>query len=178
MKPLFIDPEGSLEWRQSGTFTRSYQLVTGKDQVVGMLEFSSAFGSRAEGRVADAVWSFKRTGFFSTTATARVCGSDENAAVYQPNWSGAKGAISLAGGERMILQSAGFWGGEWILLTESGLLLMRFHNRGIVRHGAAVEILPEARSKRELSLLLLFGWYVLVLHQEDSAAAAVMVAAG
>ena len=177
MIPFDPSQHDSLEWRQTWAWSRAYELLSGESQV-GALEFSSDFGSLAEAKVFGVAWSFKRTGFFHPKATARVLGSDQNLAEYEPGWSGHKGHITLAGGERLILQITSFWGGEWALLTEAGQSLLRFQNRGIIRHGAGVDVDRDARHRPDLALLLTFSWYILVLHQLDSDAAAVVVAAG
>lgn len=177
MIPFDPSQHGSLEWRQTGAWSRSYELRSGESSI-GTLEFSSGFGSLAEARISGAAWSFKRTGFFHPKATARLLGSDQNLAEYEPGWSGHKGLITLAGGERLTLQITSFWGGGWALLTEAGQSLVRFQNRGIIRHGAGVDVDMDARHRHDLALLLTFGWYILVLHQLDSDAAAVVVAAG
>ena len=171
-----LDPNQvhGLEWRQPGAFARSFELRRG-DALLGTLKFTKTFGSLAEGRTSRAAWSFKRNGFFSTNATARVLGTEQDIAVYQPNWTGSKGMVTLAGGERLILKNTSFWGGDWGWYTESDNPLVLFKSRGVFHHGSDISVEEPARRRPDLPLLLLFGWYVLVLHQEDSAATAVVI---
>ena len=158
-----------LAWRQPSGWSRKFELRSG-ETLVATLEFQSAFGSLAVGTVSDAQWTLKRQGFFNPQATIRKAGSDENLGVYTPNWTGHKGVLTLNDGSSLRLKSTNFWGWEWAWHDEADKPLVRFHNRGLLRHGADVEVEPEARRRPDLSLLVTLGWYLLFLYQQDSAA--------
>ena len=50
--------------------------------------------------------------------------------------------------------------------------MIRFKGRhGLVKARGAVEIQPEDSSRPDLSMLVLLGWYLILLYAEDSAAA-------
>jgi hypothetical protein len=61
--------------------------------------------------------------------------------------------------------------------SEADQPLVRFHNRGLLRLEAEVEATPEALGLPELPLLVLFGWYLVVMLYKDSAAVSATVAA-
>ncbi|MBI5282227.1 MAG: hypothetical protein HY858_11145 [Candidatus Solibacter usitatus] len=156
-----------LEWRQPGAFARTFELRAG-DSLLARLEFKKTLGTLAEAETAQGKWSFKRTGFLSPVVSARVRGEEADIAIYRPSFSGQKGALRLAGGEALELHALGFWGSEWALTGAGGEHLLRFHNKGLVHHGADVEVGEAARGRQDLELLLTLAWYILVLHMEDS----------
>jgi hypothetical protein len=167
-----IDPRqlGELEWSQPSAFSRQYELRSG-DSLLATLKFVTAFGSLARAETAACAWTFKRSGFFSPRVTARVEGSQTDVALYEPNWSGSKGSFLFPGSCRLLLRAANFWASEWIVSSEPGETLLRFHQSGVFHHGAKVDVEPPARSFEHLALLLTLSWYVLTLHQQDHAAA-------
>jgi hypothetical protein len=171
-----IDPRqmNGLEWKQPAAFRRAYELRAG-DSVVASLEFVKMLGSLAEGEVAGARWTFKRSGFVSPKATARVAGSEEDIALYEPNWSGRQGLFRLEGGEILDFKATNFWGSEWVLADSRGEQLLRYHTKGVLHTGAGLELSPEVKQRADLPLLLLLTWYVLVLHREDDGAAAAVI---
>lgn len=162
-----------LQWQQPSGWSRRFELRSGDTQV-GSLEFQSAFGSRAEGRIGEETWTLKRMGFFQTRVTVRRAGSDEDAAVYIPTWSRRRGLLTLADGTQYQLSSTSFWAAEWVWLDSREQVVMKFHNKGFLHHGADVEVGPDSRQSKDLGMLLLTGWYLLFLYQEDSSGAAVV----
>lgn len=167
----------TLEWRQHSSFARSYELKSG-DSVLATIDFKKVFGTLAEAATSDQSWTFKRTGFLTPLVTARVAGTEQDVAWYKPGLMGTKGEVHLAGGEVFEFKSTNFWGSQWALLTPSDEILIRFHNQGVLKHGAHVEVAPEAAERPDLALLLTLCWYILALHQQDSAASTAVIAAG
>lgn len=159
----------ALKWQQPSGWSRKFELRSA-DTLVGAMEFQSAFGSLAEAAVSGQTWTLKRQGFFSPRATIRRAGSEEDMAVYVPRWTGTKGVLTFKDGTSLQLTCTSFWGGEWAWLDANDNVLVRFHNRGFMRHGADVEVEPGARDRSDLPILLLAGWYLLFLYQQDSAA--------
>jgi len=163
-----IPPErsGSLAWKQSPAQPRHYELRAGED-TVAELEFLKTFGTLAHGRTAEQSWTFKRTGFLSPVATARVEGSGQEAAVFHPDFSGTHGQIRLSGGDIFEFRLAGVWSRQALLVDNSRREVFRIHLKGDAALGAAVEVrLPETP---EITLLLLMTWYVLVLQMQEEA---------
>jgi hypothetical protein len=171
-----MDPRqlNALEWKQPSAFVRRYELRTG-DSTLAVVSFSKSLGSLAEAHTAGEAWTFKRRGMLSTIVGARVAGTEQDVAVYRPNFTGTRGTIRIRGGESLELRSTGFWASEWVVRTEAQEVLLRFHNHGLMRSGAHVEVMDPAKRRDDLGLLLAFAWYLLLLHMEDGAAAAAIV---
>jgi len=177
MIPIRSTQLGGLEWKQQSAFARAYELKSG-DSVLASVSFKKVFGTLAEAQTADQSWTFKRTGFLTPLVTARVAGSEQDVAFYKPGLMGTKGEIHLAGGEVLHMKSTNFWGSQWALTTAEGDALIRFHNQGVLKHGAHVDVEPAARERADLPLLLTLCWYVLALHQQDSAATTAVIVGG
>lgn len=169
MTPFTPRPGAGLVWAQPKALTRSFELRS-DDQLIATLDFDSAFGSRASARTAGAVWTFKRTGFFSPKVTARVTGQDQDIAVYHPSFTGSHGRLDLASGEQLQLKCVNFWSTEWAVTDAHENTLMICHNRGIFNQGAELEIVTHACQRQDLALLACMLWYVLILYMEDAAA--------
>lgn len=177
MIPMRSNQLAGLEWKQPSAFTRSYELKSG-DSLFACMEFQKVFGTLAEARTADRSWTFKRTGFLTPVVTARVAGSEQDIAHYKPGMMGTKGTVHLAGGEVLEFRTTNFWASQWALLGADGAPLLHLSNQGVLKHGAHVEVQPGAAQRPDLPMLLCLCWYILALHQQDSAATTAVIAAG
>ena len=172
MIPIQARMLNGLEWRQPAAFSRTYELKSG-DSVLAGLAFQKVFGTLARAWTAGAAWTFKRAGFLTPVVTVRAEGSETDIATYHPNWTGNKGLLQLPGGERMEFRTTSFWAGEWALHDAQGAEVLRFHNKGLLHHGANVEVSEVGKARADIALLLALCWYILVLHMQDSPAVAV-----
>ncbi len=160
---------------------KQFELRTA-DALYGTLHFESIWGTRARAETADGSWTFKRVGFLNPRITVRQVGSDQDLAVYVPKFWG-DGYVELV--ERNYHWKAlGFWAAQWGFAgpDEKFLFLMNhgkdeFKLSDLLKIQAHVEIAPEARGMADLPLLMLLGWYLLILHQEDATGAAAAASA-
>jgi hypothetical protein len=162
-----------LLWSQPAAFQRQHELRAG-DDVVATLKFQR--GSLADAEAAGGHWTFKRQGFWQPRVTVRTAGSDADLAVFHPRWVGG-GSLEFPDGRSVRLSSANFWQSEWVW-QDNEKPLIRFKGRhGLFKANGAVEIQPAAVANPDLAMLVLLGWYLILLHAEDSAAAASVSAA-
>jgi len=164
-----------LEWQQESTFARKHHLMQG-DSTLAEIRFVKTLGTLAEARTDSDAWSFKRQGIFSSSIGARRLGEERDIATYLPNWTSHKGLLRLEGGEEYQFRAANFWASEWVLSGADGHEVLRFHNKGFLKHGAQLDVAANADSNPHLALLITFTWYILLLYQMDSSA--VIVAGG
>ena len=176
MKPFAEVSSLPLAFTQPKALARHFELHAG-GEVVGDLEFRSSFGSLAPARTAESTWTFKRIGFFSPRATARGETSERDLAVYTPRWTSHDGGVALASGEQLRFGAANFWGTRFALGDAEGRTLATFGPEpethrfsDLFRTQALVTVDPAASVRPDLALLLLFGWYLVVLHHQDAAA--------
>jgi hypothetical protein len=171
-----------LFWVQPRAMERSF-VLRGDEREFASLEFKSSFGSLALAEAADGRWTFKRVGFFNPRVTIRRAGEELDLGVYRPRWTGSEGTLEM-GGRTYVWKTANFWATQFVLLDSSGGELLRYKEGAqksklsdIFKNQAQVEIAPHAWRLPELSLLVMLGWYLIILHQEDAAAAATAASA-
>lgn len=167
-------PEG-LVWMQPQALVRAYELKAG-EEVVGNLQWIKSTGSLADAVAADGHWTFKRIGFFSPRISVRVHGQDTDSAVFQPQWTGG-GMLEFPSGPRLAWGSSGFWPSRWLFRNASGEPLVEYEPcDSLLKRAAAVKGTPAGLAMAELSLLVLLGWYLMLLEADDGGAVAASVA--
>ena len=84
-----------------------------------------------------------------------------------------QGDIVFGDERRYNWRSSNFWQTRWEMTDPNGLTVyeLKLTNQWW-RFAAEVHLLPEARTTRELDVLLLTGWYLAYLMKQSSAAAA------
>jgi hypothetical protein len=164
---------GKLHWVQPHVFDRAYDLRSG-DETVATLRFRSAFGSLATGTSADGSWTFKRIGFCDTRATVRREDSPDNLAVFEHRTWSAGGTLTMPV-RRSIRVTTNFWQSKIEFLTDDDAVLFRYLTEGFVRQESQLEVMPPLLRMPELPWLILFGWYLVVMMHDDSAATAAIV---
>jgi hypothetical protein len=101
----------------------------------------------------------------------RVAGAAEDLAVFEHGTWGSGGTLRLASGLNVRV-TTGFWQSRVDFLLDDDTLLFRYHTEGFLRHGARIEICHAGERLAELPWLLCYGWYLVVMMQQDAAAAA------
>jgi hypothetical protein len=175
MEQLIEFAGGPLEWLQPKAFERSFELVSG-ETLLATLAFRSAFGTLAEAVTADGSWTFKRVGFLNPRITVRQAGGLDDAAIYQPRFWGG-GDLAFTAGPALSWRSTNFWATEWAFYDSAERALVTFRQgreKGglpdLFKSQATVEVSPSGLDSHRLSILTTLGMYLLILHQDDTAA--------
>ena len=159
-----------LQWDRTSLFKAQYALRSG-EILVAALAFRSVWGTLATAQSGDGCWTFKRVGFWQTRATIRPCDSDEEIAAFRNNtWSG--GGTLLFPDGRQYPANTNFWQTQYEFTTEAGDSLIHYRNRGLFGSSAEVTIFPQAQEVPELPWMVMLGWYLVIMMQNDAAAAA------
>lgn len=170
MKPIDDAPGRSLEWRQTGSRPHAFEL-TSTAGVHGDLKWQPGRGSLAVGHAGGGAWTFKRVGFLHPRMTVRAAESASTVAVFTPQLTG--GVLELAGGRSFDWHRKGLWSPQWTFSSPEGSPVLRFRgSTGIATTGALVEI-DDVRQVSSAPVLLLTGWYLIVLTHEDEELAAI-----
>jgi hypothetical protein len=166
-----------LKWEQPSALKMKYELRTGDGEVAATLHFRSSFGSFATANSTDGCWTFKRVGFWRTKVTVRTCGSDDDFAIFKNNtWSGG-GTLELANG-RTFKATTNSWQTKIAFETETGEKLIEFATGGLLHLSATVEIHPSVVTVGELPLMVMLGFYLIVMMHIDASTAAAVAATG
>ena len=181
MLPLMIAKNLELFWEQQKASRRNFVLCSG-EQIFARIDFTSAFSTLADAKSGGEHWTLKRVGCLSSQVTIRRVGSVVNLATYHPNWTGSQGQVRFSTGEIYNWEVANFWSTQYAIHSEDGneLVTYRFGSKSrklsnIFKQQAQVVITPEAWQLQELPILVLLGWYLIVLQADDLAAAATIV---
>jgi hypothetical protein len=172
-----------LNWIQPKTTQQLFELRTPSD-LCATLNFPKAFGSLAEAESEDGKWTLKRVGFFHTKITIRNVGEENDYAVFKPNIMATSGILEFANGKKFLWQSSNFWATKFEFKEESGQTVVTIKSgiddpklKDWFKTHARVEIQSDKESSRDISLLILLGWYLIIVLQMDSATGAVVAAA-
>lgn len=161
-------------WVQPRISERQFELRT-QSGLLGTLHFENVFGTLANAFTADGRWTFKRVGFLNPRVTIREAGGTTDLAVYWPRLSGY-GWLEFGKGNKYQWKPTNFWGSEcgFFDIRDELVYVARpgqdhFKLSDLVKTQALVEIGPSGRGSVDLPLLLMLGWYLMILQQEDAA---------
>lgn len=165
----------ALEWRQPKGLDHFYELKAGQE-LLARLTFRSLFGTLATAETAEGSWTFKRVGFLNPRVTVRVASKEEDLAVYQPKFWG-DGVLTFQDGRALSWKPVNFWRTDWSFFSDQEEAVLEFKSGvqeeklrdifktqyTLTRHGTGPDrdILP---------ILATLGLYLIILHQQDSAA--------
>lgn len=165
-----------LEWVQPKTGIQNFELRAGQI-LVGRLSFRSSWGTLAIAETADGCWSFKRVGFLNPRITVRIYGEDTDFAVYQPKIWG-DGVLNLSSGQHYNWKPVNFWNTHWAFLDDEDAVIVKISLgiqeeklRDIFKTQATINIFQPDLYQEVLPLLVTLGLYLIILHQQDAAAA-------
>jgi hypothetical protein len=178
MELLMNAEKRGLFWEQPSAMERSFILRCGED-ILANLDFTSAFSSLGEAIFGSERWTLRREGFWSPKVSVRRSGSKSDLAFYEPKWTGTQGKIRFLTGEAYDWSVAGFWGTAYSISRGDGLEIITYHSgskknkfSNIFKQQAQMIIAPEAWQIKVLPILVLLGWYLVILYHEDSVAVA------
>ncbi len=179
MKNLVDAKELDLFWEQPKLSQMRFILVAEED-IYAKLDFSSGFSTYALAATHDDEWTFKRVGFFSNRVIVRRAGSEIDLATYIPRWTGTEGALRFSTGEHYDWRVSNIWSSKYQLSTDNSQVLITYlsgsRNKkfsNLFKQQAQVIIDPKAWQLKDLSILIVLSWYLVILHYEDSSAVAV-----
>ena len=82
--------------------------------------------------------------------------------------------MEFADGTKLLVTTS-FWQTKLQFTTESGSHLVQFNTGGMIHLNATVEIDRAAERLEHLALIVLLGWYLVVMMHNDSAASAAII---
>jgi hypothetical protein len=155
MKPISEAYDQDLQWKRANWWKRAFDLHS-DDEVLAKFypqkETRSMIGEAADGR-----WSFKRRSFWNGDIVVTDLASQAEIAVVK---RGRNKSLAFSDGHLFTFQKPSFCRNEWVWLNNEGTPLIYF------QRGKHVVVEPFALSLPELSLLIIAGWYLLMLQQE------------
>lgn len=160
------------QWKPMKGLKRHWELYRRGEAVAG-LRFENAFGSLATGRWGEQAWTLKRAGFLHPYVTVRRAGSERELGRARLSWSGS---AEIEIGKVSYRLVGGTWRSERTWLDRKGATLAVIRPKSSARLSGSVEIPPGVEEHVDLPLLLVLGWYLQVLADEEHAAMMASVA--
>jgi len=163
--------ESEINWVQPRALERHYELRSGQ-QVFATLTWLKVFGSLAEAIMADGRFTLKRGGFLRPFVTIRDTVMGNDIAVLRMGML-RHATLEFSNGRRIELISTRFWGFEWEFIDENGMKLCKIRMKAaMTKNSAEVTIFEAVRKDRDLLIMLVIGWYTMVLMNDEAAATA------
>jgi hypothetical protein len=159
----------TLTYSRSGPFSPVSRLCS-RELTIAVLTLIGHFQRRGVVEYGHRRWTFERRGWFARTFRV-LDGDGRPIARFRKNWSGG-GTLELADGKRYRWRRLGFLSRTRAFVREDGhgdplvTFAPRFSWRG--RRGD-VTIDADARSLPELALLVMFGWYLVLVRRRSHA---------
>jgi hypothetical protein len=164
-----------LFWEQPKLSQQNFILRTEGDDI-GQLHFNSAFNKTAEATSGDEHWIIKPMGFWADRVRVESADSEVELASYHPNSIGTSGEILFPTGGKYTWAVTNFLGARYCISNADGLDLITYVSwtkswklSNLFKQQAQIVIAPEAWQIYELSILVLLGWYLIIVHREDTA---------
>jgi len=183
MKSLKEAGKEHLNWTQPKTTQQFFELK-GNDDLFGTLLFPKSVGSLAEAETVEGKWTFKRIGFFTTKISVRKFGEEKDLAIFKPNLTASSGDLDFSGGKKYQWHASNFWGTRFEFKDEKGEVVLTFRSgiedpklKDWFKTQARVEIAEDKINVTELPIMVLLGWYLIIVLQMDSSTGAVVAAA-
>jgi hypothetical protein len=164
-----------LVWMQPQAMVCAFEL-RGGEELFATLRWESSLSSFADAVASDGHWTFNRTGLFDPRIGVRVHGQDGILALFIPTWT-ADGVLEFAPDGRAFWKGSGAWRSRWSFSDASGEQLVDFEECGsMLSQRTSVKLTPTGLARTDLSLLVLLGFYLILLQSDDEAAANVACA--
>jgi len=169
--PVFSDFIGQqLQWKRPRLFSASYELRAG-DQVLATIR-RAGLGKGHQAEVEGQQWNFKREGFVRrrvliypgqelAQASSELI---QPLASIKPDRKG-NGQLMFRDGRTYIWSHTGHWRPNWFWTDSASTTLIT------IKKNRVVEFSPNASESPDLTLLTLFGFCLILLREEDAAAA-------
>ncbi len=172
LAPFSAVDVSALRWMRTAKEPPEFMLLAG-DRPLAHLRWTRPGGSLAAAETSAASWSLKRGGFLTPHVTIRDASGRADVGRLEVHLR--QGTFDLVGGRSFRLRRAGLLVPAWQVTDASGALLAHIEPvREKARlEGGSVEVEPAGRTLPDLPLLLVVGWYFIVLAWfEDEALAA------
>ena len=156
-----------LTWETVKGEKNHYEMRSGSDAVATLVWDKAGVRGECGGER----WSFVREGFFRPRLIIRREGDEKSLATLEVGAIGS-GRLALASGRTLHWVQRGLLSSTWGFVDENKTLLVLFKlTSGLLTTGATATLDEKARELEEAMLLLVLGWYVLLLYAEDAAPA-------
>ena len=172
LAPFSAVDVSALRWMRTSGEPPAFSLLSG-DRPLAVLRWTRPTGSLATAETSAGSWSLKRGGFLTPHVTIRDASGRADVGRLEVHLR--QGILDLVGRRSFRLRRAGLLVPAWQVTDSGGALLAHIEpvRENSRLEGGSVEVEEAARTLPDLPLLLVVGWYFIVLAWfEDEALAA------
>lgn len=159
-----------IRWVRTKERGEHYQLLVDDQQVASLRWTSQWRNDKAQADIPTGSFRFERQGFWSQRIIIYDQYSEERG-IYVPRWTGS-GRLELSSGDVYIWKPRGWMGGRYEWLNKDEKPLIDFAVRkGWFKMSTELGFLATGIKPENVDLLVVFGWYLVILASKDAAAA-------
>ncbi|HEX2906376.1 MAG TPA: hypothetical protein VHO69_05905 [Phototrophicaceae bacterium] len=171
MKKTLAELENqAIRWQKPGFWKNEFVLQGDDGEVLARIHQPKWWSSLAEVEGVGNHWTFERKGFWRQRVEIRSAGTGDEPAVFRYNWQGT-GRLEYPDGRVFHWTQGNFWGTKWAWTDADGNPLVGFQTKGSLKLSADISLDSAVESAKAPTLLIFLGWYLIVKHYEDTAAA-------
>ncbi len=160
-------------WSQPNAMIRYHEFrIDGA--LYAKLKWNKMYGSLATSESRAGRFTFKRAGFLRPSITVRREDSDLNIAVMRfqgpaivSSLASVKGTVDFETGGSLTFKKVGVRNPRWAFYTRSETPIIEFRKIRSVKPRVEVVIMDDHRRIANLDILLILGWYAIVLDYEE-----------
>lgn len=142
--------------------------LTVEGRASATIEWPSVFSAKAHAATAGATWDVARKGVLTRHILVSQPGSAVPAATLTQRWR--RGELESRIGPRAEWRSRNFFGTRWGFAGADGANLLEFERKTFVIYPKAVVTASHVALRRpDLALLVVLGWYLIVMSWRDTA---------
>ena len=150
-------------WKQSNS-RYEFELVAGDESIANLNFIQSESGILANAECSEGKWTFERQGLLHPYVA--IGDSSETGLRMGLNLAG-QGLLNLPDGSSYTWESSNFMHSRWAFFDSEGRKLVEFIPQGkLLKTGAMVHV-ERSADQKDLSLLILLGWYLMTLRLQD-----------
>lgn len=158
---------GELVWAGCKGKKGHYELRAGQD-VAAALVWEKGSGAQVTASIEGASWTLVREGFFRQRIIARVKDQAEPAAIMELGAMGG-GVLTVTGGKSYRWRQRSLFGNTWGFSLDDKPVVGFKLDSGLMSTSAATTLEAADMDKHEQALLVIMGWFALLLYAEDIA---------
>lgn len=155
------------QWVRPRLLKNEYELRA-NNELFGTFQWDS-FRQRASGEVVGERLAIQGKGFTQRKIMASSAETNAETGQMRRTWNG--GVLTLANGRQYQWNNISFWKGAWSWLNQDNQAVMTF------KPGKQVVLPVEAsHAEEDLPILMLLGWYMMLLQESETAATVATIA--
>jgi hypothetical protein len=157
----------SLRWVQKSTaFKYNWELQTDDGEIIASMRQKSMWSYEFDLDAVGQRWEFENKGILGQRIEIRSVGTGDLVATHYM----LKNRLEFASGKHYHWKHGDLWGMKCGWVDDDEKPIVGFQAEGFLKWESNVLMHPEANATKSLSLLVFFGWYLMVMYYMGTSA--------